>query len=56
MRQVHQRQVLNKNASAYYRALENIMNHSGKSSKMFEIIKMKNMDQDPKSFGFNPNS
>ena len=56
MRQIHQRQVLNKNASAYYRALENIMNHSGKSAKMLEIIKSKSMEQDPKSFGFNANS
>ena len=32
------------------------MNHSGKSAKMFELIKMKNMEQDPKSYGFDGNS
>lgn len=55
MQRIHQRQVLNKNASAYYRALENIVNHSGKCAKLTELLKSKTMEQDPKSFSFSNN-
>jgi hypothetical protein len=39
MQRIHQRQVLNKNANAYYRAVENIINHSHMSEKLISLIK-----------------
>ena len=38
MERIHQRQVLKKNCRAYYRVLENIMNHSSKKVKMLNLI------------------
>jgi hypothetical protein len=39
MERIHMRQVLLKNSSAYYRALENILNHSTKHEKMYQMVK-----------------
>ena len=46
MHRIHQRKVLQKNSSAYYRAVENLLNFSDKSDHLLNIIESSSITND----------